>query len=183
MSTLVDRAVTDTLGLLGLGTLRGWAADPMPDEDKHSRTEKPTAKRKKEARREGRWRAPPKWSPGWSYVGTYLIEHTFNAKRDALEQKLWSQIANTMSRPSITADISVAEQGGKGVLSCLAPAVLTTMALALLVNLAQTRGLVTFKPLKPSFYSCQPGQRLEATVLSALGCGRRPSRSVASRLC
>jgi flagellar biosynthetic protein FlhB len=75
--------------------------------------------------------------------------------------KLWYKVGDAISRPSITTDIAVAEQGGKDVLSCLAPAVLTTMALALLINLAQTRGLVTFKPLKPSFSKVNPVKGLK----------------------
>ena len=143
----------------------------MPDQDKHSRTEKPTARRKKEARREGQVARTPELVT-WLVImsGTYLVQYTVKTTY-AFVDKLWYQVGDAISRPSITADISVAEQGGKGVLSCLAPAVLTTMALALLVNLAQTRGLVTFKPLKPSFSHVNPAKGLKRIFLAALAVG------------
>jgi flagellar biosynthetic protein FlhB len=128
----------------------------MPDQDKHSRTEKPTARRKKDARREGQVARTPELVT-WLVImsGTFLVQYTVKTAYVSVD-KLWYQVGDAISRPSITTDIAVAEQGGKDVLSCLAPAVLTTMALALLVNLAQTRGLVTFKPLKPSFSKVNP---------------------------
>jgi flagellar biosynthetic protein FlhB len=128
----------------------------MPDQDKHSRTEKPTTRRKKDARREGQVARTPELVT-WLVImsGTFLVQYTVKTAYVSVD-KLWYQVGDAISRPSITTDIAVAGQGGKDILSCLAPAVLTTMALALLVNLAQTRGLVTFKPLKPSFSKVNP---------------------------
>jgi flagellar biosynthetic protein FlhB len=60
--------------------------------------------------------------------------------------------------------MSVLGNGAKGALSCMAPAVLGTMALALLANLAQTRGLVTFHPLKPTFSRLNPAKGLKRLV-------------------
>ena len=70
-------------------------------------------------------------------------------------------------------------EGGKGVLSNLAPAVLATMVLALVANLAQTRGLVTFKPLKPSFSHLNPAKGLKR-LFSPARRGRRPSKQYGS---
>ena len=133
----------------------------MPDQDKHSRTEKPTVRRKKDARREGQVARTPELVT-WLVImsGTFLAQYTVKTAYVSVD-KLWYKVGDAISRPSITTDIAVAEQGGKDVLSCLAPAVLTTMALALLINLAQTRGLVTFKPLKPSFSKVNPVKGLK----------------------
>jgi flagellar biosynthetic protein FlhB len=136
----------------------------MPDEDKHSKTEKPTARRKKEARREGTVARTPE-VVSWIVVfaGSYLMQHTFEATY-ALEQRLWFQIANTMGHPSLSADGAVVRTGAEGALLALAPALLATMAIALAINLAQTRGLITFTPLKPSFKRLNPATGLKKII-------------------
>ncbi|MGD0808192.1 MAG: EscU/YscU/HrcU family type III secretion system export apparatus switch protein [Acidimicrobiales bacterium] len=136
----------------------------MPDEDKHSKTEKPTARRKKEARHDGTVARTPE-VVSWIVVfaGTYLMQHTFEATY-ALEQRLWFQIANNMAHPSLSTDGAIIRVGGEGALLALAPALLATMAIALAVNLAQTRGLITFAPLKPSFKNLNPAKGLKKII-------------------
>jgi flagellar biosynthetic protein FlhB len=136
----------------------------MPDEDKHSKTEKPTTRRKKEARRDGTVARTPEVVT-WIFVfaGSYLMQHTFEATY-ALEQRLWFQIANTMSHPSLSADGAVVRVGAEGALLALAPALLATMGIALAINLAQTRGLITFHPLKPSFKRLNPAAGLKKII-------------------
>ena len=70
----------------------------MPSEDKHSRTEKPTARRKKEARKEGTVAKTPEVVT-WLIVlvGTYLVQHTFQATL-ALSLKLWGEIVPFLQR-------------------------------------------------------------------------------------
>jgi flagellar biosynthetic protein FlhB len=136
----------------------------MADEDKHSRTEKPTARRKKEARHEGQVARTPEVVT-WLVImaGSYLVQHTVQ-NTYAFIARLWSQVGDAISKPSLAADMSVLGNGAKGALSCMAPAVLGTMALALLANLAQTRGLVTFHPLKPTFSRLNPAKGLKRLV-------------------
>lgn len=136
----------------------------MPGEDKHSRTEKPTARRKREARREGRVARTPEVVT-WTVVlvGTYVAQHTVTSTY-ALVQKLMVQISTAMSTPSPHTDMSIASQGAQGAVECLAPAVLTSAAVALAVNLAQTRGLVTFHPLKPSFDRLNPVNGIKRVI-------------------
>jgi len=136
----------------------------MPEEDKHSKTEKPTARRKKEARRDGTVARTPEVVT-WIvvYAGTYLMQHTFEATY-ALEQRLWFQIANNMAHPSLSTDGAIIRVGGEGALLALAPALLATMGIALAINLAQTRGLITFVPLKPSFKHLNPATGLKKIV-------------------
>ncbi len=133
----------------------------MADADKHSRTEKPTARRKKEARRDGQVARTPEVIT-WLVImsGSYLVQHTVKTTY-AFVDRLWYQVADAISHPSLTTDMSIAGEGGKGILSNLAPAVLATMVLALVANLAQTRGLITFKPLKPSFSHLNPAKGLK----------------------
>ena len=133
----------------------------MADADKHSRTEKPTARRKKEARRDGQVARTPEVIT-WLVImsGSYLVQHTVKTTY-AFVDRLWYQVADAISHPSLATDMSIAGEGGRGVLSNLAPAVLATMVLALVANLAQTRGLITFKPLKPSFSHLNPAKGLK----------------------
>lgn len=136
----------------------------MPDEDRHSKTEKPTTRKKKEARRMGTVARTPE-VVSWLLVllGSYLVQHTVQATT-ALTETLWSRIAGSMSQPSLATDLSIAASAGTGVLTALAPALLATMVAALLVNLAQTRGLITFHPLKPSFSKINPRNGLKRIV-------------------
>jgi flagellar biosynthetic protein FlhB len=133
----------------------------MADEDKHSRTEKPTARRKKEARREGQVARTPELVT-WLVVlmGTYLVQHTVQ-KTYAFVDSLWYEVGNAISKPSLSSDMSVLGDGARGALSCMAPAAVGTMVLALLVNLAQTRGLVTLHPLKPTLSHLDPTKGLK----------------------
>lgn len=128
----------------------------MPAEDKHSRTEKPTARRRREARREGTVARTPEVVT-WLVVlgGTYLAQHTFSATW-SLVSRLWWQIGSSMANPSLATDMSIGRAAAEGAAVALAPALLATMAGALLVNLAQTRGLVTLHPLKPSLSKINP---------------------------
>jgi flagellar biosynthetic protein FlhB len=127
-----------------------------PGEDKHSRTEKPTPRHKKEARHQGQV-ARSSELVTWLIVlgGTYLIQYTVRRGYTTCTN-LMSQVAGAITRPSLANDLAVAKDGATGAALTFAPAVLGAMATALLVNLAQTRGLVTFKPLKPSFSRLNP---------------------------
>jgi flagellar biosynthesis protein FlhB len=49
-------------------------------------------------------------------------------------------------------------------LLALAPALLATMGIALAMNLAQTRGLITFTPLKPSFKRLNPASGIKRVI-------------------
>lgn len=128
----------------------------MPGEDKHQRTEKPTARRRKEARRQGQVARTPEVVT-WAVVltGTYITQHTVSATY-TFSQKLMGRVSEAVATPSVARDLSVAGYGLEGALVSVAPAVLASMGVALVVNLAQTRGLVTFHPLKPSFARLNP---------------------------
>jgi flagellar biosynthetic protein FlhB len=128
----------------------------MPGEDRHSKSEKPTARRKKEARREGTVARTPEVVT-WVVVlvGTYLVQYTFTATY-ALIERLWAEIATDMADPNVATDLSIVGQGVSGALIAVAPALLASAGLALAVNLAQTRGLITMHPLKPTLSRLSP---------------------------
>ena len=143
----------------------------MPGEDRKSKTEKPTARRKKDARNEGQVAKTPELVT-WLVVlvGTYLVQYTFRSTY-ALCEKLLYEVGNAMSHPSLATDFSVARSGATGALVALAPAVVGLMLVALVVNLAQTRGVLTLKPLKPSFARHQPQDRAEEDLQHPLALG------------
>jgi flagellar biosynthetic protein FlhB len=128
----------------------------MPGEDRHSKSEKPTAKRKKDARREGTVARTPEVVT-WIVVlvGTYLVQYTFTTTY-TLIVRLWAEIANGMTNPSVATDLTIAGKGVSGALIAVAPALLASAGMALAVNLAQTRGLVTLHPLKPTLSRISP---------------------------
>jgi flagellar biosynthetic protein FlhB len=128
----------------------------MPEEDKHSRTEKPTAKRKKEARREGQVARSPELVTWITLlVGSYLVQLTASSV-DTLWLRMTSQWSSVISHPSPNADFAYATMAASGALTAAAPVLLGTVVLALVANLAQTRGLITTKPLKPDFKRLNP---------------------------
>ncbi|HTW08356.1 MAG TPA: EscU/YscU/HrcU family type III secretion system export apparatus switch protein [Acidimicrobiales bacterium] len=129
----------------------------MP-EDRHSRTEKPTARRKKEARREGRVARTPEVVT-WLVVlvGTYVVQYTLRSSY-ALLLGLWGELTDDMSHPSVATDLALAGKGLGGALTAVAPALLAAMGSALVINLAQTRGLVTLEPLKPQVSKLNPAK-------------------------
>ena len=132
--------------------------------DKHSRTEKPTAKRKKQARKDGTVARTPEVVT-WLVVllGSYLIPYTVSSTY-ALLERLWARLPQAMSSPSLPADMAVVSEGLAGALMAMAPVLLAIMGLALVVNLAQTRGLVTLSPLKPSLKRLSPKSGLMRIV-------------------
>ncbi|HET9061155.1 MAG TPA: EscU/YscU/HrcU family type III secretion system export apparatus switch protein, partial [Acidimicrobiales bacterium] len=70
-------------------------------EDKHSKTEKPTARRKKQARKDGTVARTPEVVT-WAVVfaGTYLVQFTLQSTY-ALLERLWARIPQAMQTPSI----------------------------------------------------------------------------------
>lgn len=132
--------------------------------DKHSKTEKPTARRKKQARKDGNVARTPDLVT-WTVIlaGSYLAPYTFSATYSLLE-RLWARIPDAMQSPSISADLSITGTGLQGALFAMAPALVGTMCIALVVNLAQTRGLISFKALKPSFKALNPRNGIKRVI-------------------
>ncbi len=129
--------------------------------DKHSRTEKPTARRKKEARKQGNVARTPEVVT-WLVVlvGSYLVPDAISATY-VLMEKLWARLPDIMATPNVNGDMAFTSQALLGGLYALAPVLLAITGVAIVVNLAQTRGLITFHPLKPSFGRLSPKAGLQ----------------------
>ena len=64
----------------------------------------------------------------------------------------------------MAADLRLLGNAAGGTLSALAPALLGTMTLALVVNLAQTRGLVTLRPRSQPLTRLSPKSGLKRVI-------------------
>lgn len=124
--------------------------------DKHSKTEAPTPKRKKEARKDGqvvRSEDLVTWTS--ILIATTVLPGMIGGTKDAVMEalRMTLQIARNpddrmlgelMTRSSLAA------------LKALVPAMLTLLVIAVLGNLAQVGLLLTGKPLKPKFSHLNP---------------------------
>ena len=142
-------------------------------EDRKSKTEKPTARRKKEARHEGQVARTPELVT-WLVVLVGDLSRPVHVPLDLrpLRRSCSTRSADAMSHPSLATDFSVARSGATGALVLRWPRPWwRSMVVALVVNLAQTRGVLTFKPLKPSFARINPKTGLKRISQHPLALG------------
>ena len=118
---------------------------------REGRTERPTAKRLREARREGRVAMTQDLAP-WVAVlaGSYTLQTTIRSVRVAVVAAF-----GTIDKVAATADPNDAVRGlGSALLHAmlgLSPLFLVVAASSTAAHLAQTHGVVSFKRLKPDF--------------------------------
>jgi len=112
--------------------------------DKHSKTEKPTGRRKKEARSKGQVAKSPDLSI-WAIVlvGSFVIPYVFRRGYRG-EEALWAQIKNVGANPDQAGALTLLQHGLGTVLTTIAPILIAGVVTAIVVNLAQT-GLVLKK--------------------------------------
>lgn len=123
--------------------------------DKHSKTEKPTAKRKREARREGNIPRSPEIGTWVSILtATFLIKATVSSA-GALERRTFQQASVAITKADMGLGLKLFGQAMGGGLLALAPLMLGLMAVGVVTNVAQLGG-VPFKPPKPKFKNLNP---------------------------
>jgi flagellar biosynthesis protein FlhB len=129
--------------------------------DKHSKTEKPTGKRKKEAQKKGQIARSPELL-GWTslLVGTFVLRIVIS-KGYAFWQEMWVQTAAAISHPDIGTDMKLLATGLKGVLTVVGPFVATMMVLGLVGNFAQVGFKLSAHGMKPSFSKLSPAQGIK----------------------
>lgn len=128
----------------------------MAGGDKHSKTEAPTQKRKKEARKDGqviRSEDFVTWASVLvaTMVMPMLVRNGSNAARDALAMML--QVAR---RPDEGVLVSSVGEVMTSTLGAIMPTVVIMMVIAVVGNMAQVGLLLTGKPLKPKFDRLNP---------------------------
>lgn len=114
------------------------------------KTEAPTPKRKREARKEGRI-AKSQELVTWGSVlfGTMLLPMTLRAASSSCRQ-LFTQMGETIAEPRPEAALGLLGAGGGAIIASTMPLALGMAGFAIVANLAQTRGVVATKKLKPS---------------------------------
>jgi len=116
--------------------------------DKHSKTEKPTGRRKKEARSKGQVAKSPDLSI-WTIVlvGSFVIPYVFRRGYRG-EQALWVQIRNVGANPDQAGALSLFQHGLGTALTTVAPILVAAVVTSIVVNLAQTGFVLKKNALK-----------------------------------
>lgn len=158
----------------------------MPASDRHSRTEPPTPKRKREARQEGRVARSPDVS-GWVAIlaATVVVPWLFSSA----EQRVLAATGaarDVMSHPTVAGALALVGPALLDVLSVVVPVALVFMAVGVLVNVAQVGFGFAAKSARPRLNRISPAagvkrlvspntlwevlkQLLKLGILSALG--------------
>lgn len=120
------------------------------------KTEAPTQKRRRDARRDGRV-ARSQELAGWVGVlaVTMLLPGLFGRVAEALRETL-RQIGRVAERPDTAALPTVVGDSLWSMVMALMPTLLAFLGIAVVVNLAQVGFLLTVKPLKPTFSRLNP---------------------------
>ena len=120
------------------------------------KTEKPTPKRKKEARREGRV-AKSQELLAWTSVlaGSYLVRSTAHSGAE-LSRRLMTHMGYAISQADIGLGMRLLGEGLTGYLITTAPLMLGLMGIGIVGNLAQTGWAGSTKKLKPDFKKVNP---------------------------
>ena len=125
------------------------------------KTEKPTPKRKKEARREGRV-AKSQELMAWTSVlaGSILIKSTAHSAAE-LSRRLMTHMGYAITQADIGLGMKLLGEGLAGYLVTTAPMMLGLMGIGIVGNLAQTGWAGTTKKLKPDFKKLNPAKGLK----------------------
>lgn len=128
----------------------------MPPNDRHSRTEPPTPKRKREARQEGRVARSPDIG-GWVAIlaATLVVPWIFsNAERRVLA--VTTAAANVMAHPTTTGCLQVLGPALLDVLEIVLPGAAVFMAVGILANVAQVGFGFATKRSRPQLSRISP---------------------------
>lgn len=120
------------------------------------KTEKPTAKRKQKARRQGQV-ATSREVSSWivALVGTMLVPVLFRTGEARLTD-LFGRVANVMTAPSLGGAMQVLQVGLGDVVSLVLPIAGAFAALGVLADVAQTGGLFSLAAAAPKFDRINP---------------------------
>ncbi len=128
----------------------------MALEDKHSRTEPPTPKRKREARQRGQVARSPDVA-GWAaaLVATFLLPWLFRTGEHHVLGVV-AQSANVMRHPSAPGAYSVLRSGLSAVIDVVAPIGAIFVAIAIVANVAQVGRSFSLKAARPRMSRISP---------------------------
>ena len=125
------------------------------------KTEQPTAKRKREARRDGNLARSPE-VVAWAQMlaAGVLLPASFSLGRSTLREVM-NQVGMAVARPDADSAFRLLGSALKGGLLALAPLALGMVAIGLVGNFAQTGLAFSGKPLRPKFERISPKKGLK----------------------
>jgi flagellar biosynthetic protein FlhB len=125
------------------------------------KTEQPTAKRKREARRDGNLARSPE-VVAWAQMlaAGVLLPASFSLGTNSLRQVM-TQVGVAVSRPDVDSAVRLLGAALKGGLLALAPLSLGMVVIGLIGNFAQTGFAISGKALRPKFDRISPKKGLK----------------------
>ena len=128
----------------------------MASGDKHQRTEKPTPKRKNEARKRGSVARSPDIA-GWSavLVGSSLVPWLFGRARTSV-LGITSETMNVASHPTTAGALVVLSNGLRAALTTVLPVAAIIAVLGIATNLLQIGRATSIESLRPKFSRISP---------------------------
>ena len=126
--------------------------------DKHSKTEKPTPKRKKEARRDGRIAKSPELMAWTSLLASSILGKAVIGNTIDLSDRMWKQAGHAIETADVAEAMKLFGEGMKGVFTVVAPLMLGLMLLGVVGNVAQVGWAASTKQLKPKMSRLNPVQ-------------------------
>ena len=120
------------------------------------RTEKPTAKRKKEAKRKGQVAKSPDVS-SWLILlaGSVLIPDLFRTADTRLLQ-MWGQVNTVIADPTTPAAVAVFEKGLSDSLSLILPTIAVFAVVGVFANVAQSGLMLSLEAARPKWNKLNP---------------------------
>src|SRR5689334_98769 len=139
----------------------------MSVSDKSSKTEKPTPKRKKDARKKGQIARSQEVSAwGSVLVGTFLIQYTIKSGGQVMHD-LMNQTAAAASRPDPNTAVELLGHGLGDVARIVAPLAIGIMFVGIVSNFAQVGFAVSGSRLKPKWERLNPAAGIKRLVSPA----------------
>lgn len=132
--------------------------------DKHSKTEKPTPKKKKEARKKGQIAKSPEITAwGSVLIATYLVPVTFSQASDRMRD-LFKTVSVGIAQPEPAVAMKVLGQGFTAAMLSIAPLAIGLMLFGLVGNVAQTGFAFSFDKVKPKAERFNPLKGIKRLV-------------------
>jgi flagellar biosynthetic protein FlhB len=128
----------------------------MSSGDRHSKTEKPTPKRKKDARKKGQVARSPEIGAWLSLLAiTLILPFAFGqAERRMID--LWTAASEVMSHPSIPGALAVLGDGMKAAALIVLPFAGIALVIGVLCSVAQVGFTFSTQGVKPQFSKLNP---------------------------
>ena len=149
--------------------------------DKHSKTEKPTPKRRKEARERGQVPHSPDVSSAAALLVASMIVPMVFHQGETVVLGATAQMVNVASHPSVPNMLSAAEISLKGAFVVVLLVSSIFAALGAVVHVAQTGPVFSLKAAKPKFSRINPKDGVKRLVspTAAVGLGRQSLKLLA----